>query len=357
MPVFSVIVPVYNGEQYLHKCVDSILSQTFSDLELILVDDGSTDNCPKICDEYAMKDSRVKVIHQVNQGVSIARNMGLSEATGEYVAFCDGDDYYKNNLLERTYEIAKEKDAEVVSYKLKRISGLADKQISDTSQLDIIDLSSDNLFDFLYKVVTWQTKGWQACRSVFKRQIIAEHSIKFCDTCGDFAEDLGFTLEYLLYTSRIVFVDEYLYYYYDVRQTSMMNRSKKVYKVNEVNNLSYYLKPIMTKFLSDEQFSVIHHHIINNQIVDLYSDLNKKELNEWNNRLSSLEKLDYFLSENQAYHEYYKKKKRLRGLRGIRRYYCSKTAIINHYLCSFNLKQLLKDLRRYHVIKGKISSY
>ena len=99
MPVFSVIVPIYNGEKFIHKCVDSILLQTFSDFELILVDDGSTDRCPKICDEYSAKDSRVKVIHQANQGVSVARNTGLAAATGEYVAFCDGDDYFKKSHL------------------------------------------------------------------------------------------------------------------------------------------------------------------------------------------------------------------------------------------------------------------
>ena len=108
MPVFSVIVPIYNGEQFIHRCVDSMLSQTFGDLELILIDDGSSDSCAEICDEYAAKDDRVIVIHAKNKGVSKARNEGLAIASGEYLAFCDGDDYYKNDLLEKTVSNIKE---------------------------------------------------------------------------------------------------------------------------------------------------------------------------------------------------------------------------------------------------------
>ena len=90
---FSVIIPVYKVEQYLNQCVDSVLNQSFKDFELILVDDGSPDNCPKICDDYAKKDARVKVIHQQNGGQACARNTGLSYAVGMYIIFLDSDDY------------------------------------------------------------------------------------------------------------------------------------------------------------------------------------------------------------------------------------------------------------------------
>lgn len=92
-PLISVIVPVYKVEQYLHRCVDSILAQTYTNLEIILVDDGSPDRCGAICDEYAAKDSRIRVIHQENGGLSAARNAGLDACTGEYIAFVDSDDY------------------------------------------------------------------------------------------------------------------------------------------------------------------------------------------------------------------------------------------------------------------------
>ena len=91
-PVFSIIVPVYNVENYLNACVQSLINQTFSDIEIILVDDGSPDNCPAMCDTYAAADSRVHVVHQPNSGLSVARNTGLAHAAGSYVLFVDSDD-------------------------------------------------------------------------------------------------------------------------------------------------------------------------------------------------------------------------------------------------------------------------
>jgi glycosyltransferase involved in cell wall biosynthesis len=100
IPKISVIVPIYKIEMYLHQCIDSILAQSYSNLEIILVDDGSPDNCGKICDDYAEKDNRIKVIHKENGGVSSARNAGLDIATGDYISFVDGDDYVNNNMME-----------------------------------------------------------------------------------------------------------------------------------------------------------------------------------------------------------------------------------------------------------------
>ena len=102
-PMISVIVPVYNAEKYLKECIRSILNQTIQNLELILVNDGSTDGSGYICDEYINKDNRIKVIHKENGGVSSARNMGISEATGEYFTFVDSDDYLEPNALEILY--------------------------------------------------------------------------------------------------------------------------------------------------------------------------------------------------------------------------------------------------------------
>ena len=113
MPSLSIIVPVYKVEKYLRKCVDSILAQTFRDFELILVDDGSPDNCGAICDEYATKDDRVKVLHKENGGLSDARNKGLSVATGEYVGFVDSDDYIENDMYETLVNNIKKYDADV----------------------------------------------------------------------------------------------------------------------------------------------------------------------------------------------------------------------------------------------------
>ncbi len=113
MELISVIVPVYGVEKYLNKCVESIVSQNYKNLEIILVDDGSPDNCPAICDEWAKKDARIKVIHKINGGLSDARNAGMAIATGEYISFVDSDDWVENEFIEGLYNSIKNNDSDI----------------------------------------------------------------------------------------------------------------------------------------------------------------------------------------------------------------------------------------------------
>lgn len=122
-PKISCIVPVYNVEKYLRRCVDSILNQTFTDFELILVDDGSLDNSPAICDEYAVKDSRIKVIHKVNGGVSSARNVGLDVAKGEWICFVDSDDLIEADYMQKMYEAAINNNSDFIMCGIQQIAG------------------------------------------------------------------------------------------------------------------------------------------------------------------------------------------------------------------------------------------
>lgn len=112
-PLISVIIPIYKVEKYLHKCVDSVINQTYSNLEIILVDDGSPDGCGRVCDEYAAKDSRIRVIHKENGGLSDARNAGLDIATGEYIGFVDSDDYIAQNMYEILLKNAEKSNADI----------------------------------------------------------------------------------------------------------------------------------------------------------------------------------------------------------------------------------------------------
>ena len=118
----SVIVPIYNVENYLRRCVDSILKSTYENLEIILVDDGSTDECPTICDDYAKKDPRIKVIHKKNGGLSDARNKGLDIATGEYISFIDSDDYIESSMFQRIFEAISTKDVDLVFIREKSVN-------------------------------------------------------------------------------------------------------------------------------------------------------------------------------------------------------------------------------------------
>ena len=122
LPKISIIVPVYQVEQYLDRCIQSIVDQTYSNLEILLVDDGSVDRCPQICDEWSLRDSRIKVIHQKNAGVAAARNTGLLSAQGEYLYFVDSDDVIKPNLCEKVMKVFSENDVDIVAFDCDQIN-------------------------------------------------------------------------------------------------------------------------------------------------------------------------------------------------------------------------------------------
>lgn len=119
--VVSVIIPIYNVEKYLDRCIESVVNQTYCNLEIILVDDGSPDNCPQMCDEWAARDSRIKVVHKQNAGLGMARNTGIDHATGSYICFFDGDDYVEPELVEKAYHAAVEYDADMVCFGMNHI--------------------------------------------------------------------------------------------------------------------------------------------------------------------------------------------------------------------------------------------
>ena len=172
MPKISIIVPVYNVEKYLRKCVDSILNQTFKDFELILVDDGSIDTSGKICDEYNLKDNRIKVIHKENGGLSSARNAGLDIAQGEYIGFVDSDDWIELDMYEELYKICKENDTDVgivgINY-----GGASEKKKSKKIEIYSNKLILDDLVYNKGKEITWP-----ACNKLWLKKVIGESRFK-----------------------------------------------------------------------------------------------------------------------------------------------------------------------------------
>ena len=172
MPKISIIVPVYNVEKYLRKCIDSILNQTFKDFELILIDDGSTDESGKICDEYNLKDNRIKVIHKENGGLSSARNAGLDIAQGEYIGFVDSDDWIELDMYEELYKICKENDTDVgivgINY-----GGASEKKKSKKIEIYSNKLILDDLVYNKGKEITWP-----AWNKLWLKKVIGESRFK-----------------------------------------------------------------------------------------------------------------------------------------------------------------------------------
>lgn len=205
LPLISVIIPIYNVEKYLHRCVDSVLGQTYGNIEVILVDDGSPDNCPKICDEYAEKDGRVKVIHQPNCGLSAARNAGLDIFSGEYVAFVDSDDYVAPDFLYFMYDLVAEHGADIVSCGAVDVypSGKTAFHSADT---DVHVMDSREALERMCYNDSFYVTAWD---KLYKRELF--DGIRF--TVGKLFEDTGTTYKLVDRAKKIVACCEVKYYY------------------------------------------------------------------------------------------------------------------------------------------------
>ena len=343
MPLVSVIVPVFSGEDLLRRCIDSIRAQSLTDFELILVDDGSYDGCGKTCDEYAMFDHRIKVLHQKNGGVSVARNSGLKLATGKYITFCDGDDYYCEELLKTAYEAIVNSDSDMVSYHMKRLSGMHES-IGYVSYDDSYDLNEGNRFEYIYKVIRRETGGWQVCRSMFRNAIIRDHNIEFCTTCHNYAEDLGFTVEFLFYSGKVSYINEELYIYDDRRETSMMNTSKNVCRINDINELSYYLYNKAIAIYPSIDYFLIHHYLIRSHIIDAYKAVTIEEFMKWVDAIDSVNNKDYFMSQNRLYFVWMKKQKKKLPIKTRIKSLRNTEYAVDQYLADKNLSALRRHL-------------
>ena len=214
--LISVIIPIYKVEKYLNRCVESIVNQTYENLEIILVDDGSPDSCPKMCDEWAKKDKRIKVVHKENGGVSSARNAGLDIAKGDYISFVDGDDWIENDFVKFLYDLIKQDDYDVSRCGAfvvhegneEKMENMGDGKVKVLSRdAQVIDLASGKYLSG----VTWN--------KLYKRSVIGD--VRYCEYQGA-SEDLMFNYRVFSSGIRTVFND-IPKYYYCVRESSAVN--------------------------------------------------------------------------------------------------------------------------------------
>ncbi|MCD7745951.1 MAG: glycosyltransferase [Lachnospiraceae bacterium] len=222
-PLVSIIVPIYNAEDYIGRCVDSILKQEYQNLEILLIDDGSSDGTAQLLDEYEKKDARIRVIHQENAGVSASRNRGLELAQGTYVQFADSDDWLTPDSTKLLVRPAVEKNCDLVIGDFYRVNGKRLSQKGDIDADHVMDRREfasymiENPADYYYGVL------WN---KLFRRSIIEEHQIRM-DEEIDWCEDFLFNLEYIRY-AEVIFAIQVPVYYYKKRKDSLVSQGASI---------------------------------------------------------------------------------------------------------------------------------
>lgn len=229
MKKISVIVPIYNVEQYLEKCIKSICRQSYSNLEIILVDDGSPDHCGEICESWKQEDDRIRVIHKENGGLSDARNAGIEIATGEYLVFIDSDDYIHPNMIEYLYQACEQNQAEIAVCEYKSVSDAYEPDLQKQQVVEHIVLDTpDKKLEYQYeKKIDVCTVAWN---KIYRRRLF--ENVRYPK--GKIHED-EFTTYKLFYTAqRIVYIPLELYYYVQ-RSNSIMGegfQKKTLYRLD-----------------------------------------------------------------------------------------------------------------------------
>ena len=298
----DIIIPIYNIEKYLNDAIKSVLNQTFGNFELILIDDGSLDKCPDICDKYAAQDRRIKVVHRKNAGVVEARKVGASIAKGLYLIPLDGDDWLENNCVEELYKTAIDKNADVVLYnaykayedKKETFNTFNKNLIDDIKKNPIKNLLLDNISPTIWS-------------KFIKRSFIEENNIKFPENIS-YAEDLATVSNIFINNPKIVFNENRLYNYYH-RDNSISNKVSS--KVLEVDNAIQFIEDKLVESNSyDEnkeefEFTVFRHMLISKilRINQLYPERKKvfKQYKARNIDINKNKYIDKYFSYGNRY--------------------------------------------------------
>lgn len=282
--LISIIVPVYKVEKYLNRCIDSLINQTYKDIEILLIDDGSPDNCPQICDDYAKMDRRIKVFHKKNGGLSDARNYGIEKCQGTYITFVDSDDYVNDEMVELLYRSLIDNKCDI-SICMSQMFSDKDDVIIDYSDNQVCCLSkNDALEKMLYHQIYHSSWG-----KLFKKSLF--NNIRF--PVGKIMEDLA--TSYLLFynSSRIVVNSRKLYYYYQ-REDSIMHNS---FSLKQLDGVEAVIEE--TSFIK-ENIPALYKAAICNEFRCAYENLikipkkNKSYIKEYKN-IKNLIKKDRYI--------------------------------------------------------------
>lgn len=251
--VVSVVLPIYNVEKYLNRCIKSVINQNYKNLEIILVDDGSPDNCPTLCDEWAKKDNRIKVVHKKNAGLGYARNTGIENATGEYICFFDSDDYIVLDAIEKAYNLAIQEKSDMVVFGFCNVKAngetgkaviphtekttFSGKEVQDVFLADLIGPDVKN---------GKQTNLWMsAWACLYSLEMIEKASWRFVSEREIISEDIYSLLGLYKYVNRVSVLPESLYFYCE--NAGSLTHTYKQDRYNKIKNFYKACYQLATK--------------------------------------------------------------------------------------------------------------
>ena len=268
MPLISVVVPIYNVEIYLKECVDSILNQTYRNIEVILVDDESPDSCGKICDDYKLLDKRIKVVHKKNGGLSDARNAGMKVASGELITFVDSDDYISQDFVKILFDAITEFDSDIAIANMKRTSK-RDERNTETNWT----VSSFKAEEALIRMLYGTPFGTSACGKIFKRNLFTDVEFPY----EKFSEDLFTIYKTILKSKRVTYIgfDGYFYYYRDEGSIVVSGyKEKHLEALDAVDNIAKVVKgkPQFDDAISTQYINVIYDIAARNPKISEYQN-------------------------------------------------------------------------------------
>lgn len=280
----SIAIPIYNVENYLDRCVKSIVNQTYKNLEIILVDDGSTDGCGKICDEWVKKDNRIKVVHKSNGGLSSARNAGLANATGDYIMFEDSDDWIEAELVERCVKRIENDKSDIVIFGYRKVDEQGKTMWDFTFGNETY--SKNEIIEDLHKRILEMSYGY-AWNKLYDLKFLKESGLEFDSSIID-REDLVFNMQLLSHIRKISYL-EYVGYNYLQRNTSLLHNSNLA-RLKNIN--TFCDKMCEIKFENEEVERTVRSMCILHYLADCIiknilwnEELNKKEKIKWINEL------------------------------------------------------------------------
>lgn len=238
-PLISVIVPIYNVEKYLARCVDSIVNQTYKNLEIILVDDGSPDRCPQMCDDYAKKDSRIKVVHKNNGGLSDARNAGMAVATGKYISFIDSDDYVSDDFFECLLDVVNKENSDIAECSVVKLYG--DNRFDEFS--DDLSVKTYDTQDAMSALIAENPFHQHVWNKLYKTELVRD--IPYA--VGKLNEDEFWTYQVFGRANKVSKLNKTMYYYFQ-RNSSIMGVGYNIRRLDALDGKANRQKYIENNF-------------------------------------------------------------------------------------------------------------